>query len=1322
MATDDITRSLFTRSRRYGGVHMQQGRVLTDADFNAATDIALSDRRLTRLGVIGPYGSSDDGFRISNPTAAGGEIDFDIGSGTLYLGGHRIERLAPESFRLQTDWLNKSGVAAPGGAGTRFDLAYVTFTMQPVSAVEDGELMEPALGGPDTTTRLRPIARVDIATDVGTETCEEAWTVLRDRLSAAGFGNVDSEMRLIPDTRFTVSFSPGSGGDDLCSPEVIGGYLGAENRTIRAMLLGGGRFIWGFDNAAPLYRVRLEDAGATVRFLTEPKDVLHWPAMGQTVEIIPWGAVIDNGEKLAEEATPGHFALVEDAYDPDQRTISLTAATAVSPAFGTEWQSRADAAELQHTRYGLEGPVPPYYFLRVWDRGPEVTAEPTLPLVPMPAALGTTGLRLQVDGADQRPGDHCIIAARPGVPDRVLPWELLVGRAPHGIEHFIAPLALLRWQDGNGEVIHDCRPRFRPLTRIRNCCTYTVGDGKQSQGDFDRIQAAVDALPPDGGEVCVLPGIYEGRVVLDKLENIKISGCGDRSLIVPPDDGPQPLLEIRGGVDIRISNLSFAAAFGPAIVGNGEVINNRAEPIVDLRMNGLEVSGRDAGAIDVRLVAGLELLNSRIVIDELPADLLADQTSGRNPAVFLLGDDLTIAENRIEALGDTAIRRALGGLQIGGGSERVLIRDNLIQGGNGNGITLGHVFLADREIRREFGRNYAAAYLAAEFYFVGVSIFIDENGCVSIVPPGSERDPDDPEPERFPVSGGDLEDIEIRENRIANMALSGIASPIAFHGQLPVIASIIGLKIDGNTITGVATLEVPELPRRLRLYVAFGGICLYAVEIGAITGNHIEGAGRRHIEPICGIWLMSAETAVISANRLIDNGPRIETDQEPKPGARGGIMVLSAAPHPTSQGSATMINTLRRIKVGVAASRAVGLPALMVHDNVVQQPLGKALVLFGHGHMSISANHFASQGTTTRSLFEPLIEVLRNAEEMSTMELLYILIDRLLGSAVTVVNLGFSSELAEGMLLFDMLKTARQPIDQPTLKMEEAAGLSQGLSLPSQGWGGTSRLLRNGEVAFNDNAVVQSFLDGQRSFTLSAGLLVSLDDLSIADNSFSSQVDFIGDFSVANLLALGWSIRCTSNRLEETLLHSMFSAITLAMYNATVHNQGTHCFLIEGLPQLTTDAPNHSLVTAFNPFACGGCLRPPFDELKKVARGNNGQSVTPELRTVGGHSGMWFGNVIEIALGIQVDELSVGAVGNDIKLRIEAFGTGTVTRDLSLSGDQEQVIVLSGSNLSHLVISGGDERAIITRLCAERPTDPFGSGDFLGGNFVKLKV
>jgi hypothetical protein len=153
MATTDISRAAFDPRKHYASVRMQQGRVILDDDWNDKERIAAEDQRQGRIDVIGPAGSPDNGFRISKPTLVNKQINFDIEDGTFYVGGLRLEMEKKQSYRSQTDWLQWPGNQQDGPIGDRVDLVYLEAYQQPVSAVEDSELFEVALGGPDTSTR-----------------------------------------------------------------------------------------------------------------------------------------------------------------------------------------------------------------------------------------------------------------------------------------------------------------------------------------------------------------------------------------------------------------------------------------------------------------------------------------------------------------------------------------------------------------------------------------------------------------------------------------------------------------------------------------------------------------------------------------------------------------------------------------------------------------------------------------------------------------------------------------------------------------------------------------------------------------------------------------------------------------------------------------------------------------------------------------------------------------------------------------------------------------------------------------------------------------
>ena len=93
MATQDISRSASDFRKRYHGVQLQQGRVLADDDFNEADRLATEVRRRTAVELVGAHGTSNAGFAISDARiTAGGELDFAIGAGSLFVGGLRAEQ------------------------------------------------------------------------------------------------------------------------------------------------------------------------------------------------------------------------------------------------------------------------------------------------------------------------------------------------------------------------------------------------------------------------------------------------------------------------------------------------------------------------------------------------------------------------------------------------------------------------------------------------------------------------------------------------------------------------------------------------------------------------------------------------------------------------------------------------------------------------------------------------------------------------------------------------------------------------------------------------------------------------------------------------------------------------------------------------------------------------------------------------------------------------------------------------------------------------------------------------------------------------------
>jgi len=1163
MATDDLSRSAYYSRKRYSGVRMQQGRVLTDDDFNEQEHINHEDKRLTRRDVIGRAGSPDQGFAVDNvEVTADGNIDFDILAGTFYLSGLRVPLPEKQQFRLQYDWLQRPEIAAP--ESERHDMVYLEVWEQKVSSVEDSELIEKALGGPDTTTRRRIMARVKIQEDVGTNYCPEAWQQVKSSQQSAIGGAWGCDTQLSSDATLTVDYEENGEEEDLCSPSVLAGYLGAENQAIRVQLVDNDHFTWGFDNGAPLYRATLEDAASsrnTLKFLTEPKDQAHWPQAGQVVEVLPWSAVLLNGEKLAEELSPGHLSALAGSYDPDTGEITLT--TALPANFGEQWKNRADKTTLETIRFGTEDLESEYFFLRVWDRGSDTSSDPKI-AVGSKVVLGNTGINVTVAGANRMPGDHWIIAARPHTPDQVVPWELEVQRAPEGYHRFYAPLALIHWHaPGAAEpIVYDCRKKFRPLTDLKGCCTYEVGDGVDSSGDFDSIEEAVRHLPDQGGRICVLPGVHHANLRVVDRENIHIAGCGAQSIVHPTVETlDQPIFSFSSCRNIKIDNLTLMTDTGSAVEVKDALDAANASVGVTIERNRIfalthainirvknELAGKNAIRIRDNIIGMWDLEDSDVAIftgaDDVlihnneirvvPAPDPQDPDDPRDPEGpdselydpcgdhgKYYGQALWIMQVVNSTLYYLTLAwdykqfeyKAKGGVQIGGGSEQVRIVNNAIVGGWGHGVTLGDV------------PNLVELYEGAVHgvpidirYYDAKKPFVDDVQDKDLL--GRLQD-------KFNAY---LYAIAIEDNRIRNMGMSGVS--VAVFTNLEKIGLLVhaqDITINRNQIMNCVQQIPEERPAGMEREAGFGGIALASCENVMIQENRIERNGRSQLEPICGVLILYGENLDISNNRILDNGPRtIPNDTRAVAGLRGGIVITMS---------------FKQVLVGVLQEQETAstdcVPAVRLHQNIVTQPLGQALFLLGLGPVSIVGNQLTSQGADYR-----------------------VNIYSLMACAVLVLNLGISKDLLGALLLtsFKLLAT-----NNTALLSNRAIAIG---AIDVQALLRALFYFPDGHTLFANNQVKLDQRSIENTFAFGSQLLASLDDVSYNGNQSEITSTFLPGFSVdivwTDVALFGATLRSNDNRFQEGFTITFNSLFSYGFLNTAVSNQATHCMMVYG--------------------------------------------------------------------------------------------------------------------------------------------------------------
>jgi hypothetical protein len=220
----DISRDTFDAKKRYSGVRQQQGRVSLDADWNEQVDIAAHRVETETCDVIGASGAPRDnaGFAMQAPGAwtpstnfaagaeiidSNGKLEIAIGAGTsgttapiwptssgatvsdgtsglkwqlvasdlafsagrMYVDGILGELNGPVTYLTQPDY-----PAAPPLPAAGTSIVYLDVWERTITALEDPQILEVALGGPDTTTRTKTVWQiklVDISSVPGVVAC-----------------------------------------------------------------------------------------------------------------------------------------------------------------------------------------------------------------------------------------------------------------------------------------------------------------------------------------------------------------------------------------------------------------------------------------------------------------------------------------------------------------------------------------------------------------------------------------------------------------------------------------------------------------------------------------------------------------------------------------------------------------------------------------------------------------------------------------------------------------------------------------------------------------------------------------------------------------------------------------------------------------------------------------------------------------------------------------------------------------------------------------------------------------------------------------------
>ncbi len=471
----DFTRVTYDPAKQFAKVLAQQGRGLLDADFNEQVDIQAHRAELTAIDVIGQTGfPKGDGFRVEILS----EGTVQVQPGRAYVDGILCE-LPGENGVKYSEQPDRVGPTAIDPVDGRRDLIYLDVWERHLTALQEPEIQEVALGGADTATRTRMLCQIRVETGIPDSlTCDSDWT-----RSGVGSG------------RLTTLLDASGTGEDLCSPLPSSAFRGLENRLYRVEIHKAGgldtaEFKWSRDNGSVTFAVAEDgfEGSDAVKLVRLGRDPILSLAAEQWAEVI--------GDTSDLETGAGTFAQIDSVASATRLVKFKTAVSAHS---------------------GESHPI-----VRRWDGALQAVSATAVEL--------EDGIKVQFSGSDFRVGEYWMFAARTSEDGGLV---LLDEAEPHGICHHYARLAVVKWskvaENWSGEV-DDCRRKqwFPPLTEITAEDVTFTSDVCKFTPETDTVQKAIEELCKRDHEGCSLvaqPGVGWEKVFRDVKAGVDATIC-----------------------------------------------------------------------------------------------------------------------------------------------------------------------------------------------------------------------------------------------------------------------------------------------------------------------------------------------------------------------------------------------------------------------------------------------------------------------------------------------------------------------------------------------------------------------------------------------------------------------------------------------------------------------------------------------------------------------------------------------------------------------------------------------------------------------------
>jgi hypothetical protein len=579
----DRSRDTFDLNKHYRRVLHQQGRVVLDSDDNEQVSIDLAASETTISDVIGPSGVPETslapgytgGFAIgigshfsstsstsssSSLSSAGAASsssklssssssslnfvgnDLTISHGRIYVDGILVindtnTTLFNQPFLpLDPNDLSLAGVSTVGVYAV-----YLDVWERVITPIDDPQIQEIALGGPDTCLRT-----------------QVAWQVRLGRINNDVFGNNPDCAKIF--APWGVNPNPGrltaqpntSSPDPLpCALPPQSGFRSLENQLYRVEVhtaggYGTATFKWSRENGSVVFGIVPPPGQSSTG--TTTGSVLHVASTGRDASLGvkhgDWVELIDDRAEFLH----GHGELLQvDTADAAQMTITL-----LTPP----------SQPIDLSRHPK---------LRRWDQTRNTGSSGVVIQDGTPIDL-ENGIQVQFSNGVYRVGDYWTVPARTATTQQTVgtvEWPTDAGgnylpQLPKGITHLYCKLAIVAF-DGisfrppqGSSAVTDCRLFFPPLTSLGTqdtVCTITLHPETNWTAQLAALfpgNTAVDA------EICFAVGQFNATnpVVIDTTGNVKVTGAGWGTKLVA--QGLETVLRFRNCASVSVRDLSAA--------------------------------------------------------------------------------------------------------------------------------------------------------------------------------------------------------------------------------------------------------------------------------------------------------------------------------------------------------------------------------------------------------------------------------------------------------------------------------------------------------------------------------------------------------------------------------------------------------------------------------------------------------------------------------------------------------------------------------------------------------------------------------------------